>query len=60
MLPWQAVVAFVIFLLVVSELRAYFTPTTTDHLYVDTTRGERIRINTNITFRMGGPLTLSP
>ena len=40
----------VIFLLVVSELRAYFTPVTTDHLYVDTTRGERIRINANITF----------
>ena len=40
----------IIFLLVVSELRAYLTPVTTDHLYVDTTRGERIRINVNMTF----------
>ena len=32
-----------IFLLVISELRAYLTPTTVDHLYVDTTRGERIK-----------------
>ena len=40
----------VIFLLVVSELRAYFTPVTTDHLYVDTSRDQRIRINANITF----------
>jgi len=40
----------IIFLLVVSELRAYFTPVTTDHLYVDTARDERIRINANITF----------
>jgi hypothetical protein len=40
----------VILLLVISELRTYFTPVTTDHLYVDTTRGERIRINANITF----------
>ena len=40
----------VIFLLVVSELRAYFTPITTDHLYVDTTRSQRIRINVNISF----------
>ena len=39
-----------IVLLVFSELRAYLTPTTVDHLYVDTTRGERIRINLNITF----------
>ena len=39
-----------IFLLVVSELRAYLTTTTVDHLYVDTTRGERIRVNLNITF----------
>ena len=40
----------VIFLLVVSELRSYLTPVVSDHLYVDTTRGERIRINVNITF----------
>ena len=40
----------VIFLLVVSELRAYLTPTTVDHLFVDTTRGQRIRVNLNITF----------
>jgi len=40
----------VIFLLVVSELRAYFTPVVTDHLYVDTTRSQRIRINVNISF----------
>ena len=39
-----------IFLLVISELRAYLTPTTVDHLYVDTTRGERIKINLNVTF----------
>ena len=39
-----------ILLLIFSELRAYMTPVTTDHLYVDTTRGERIRINANITF----------
>eukprot|EP00967_Tisochrysis_lutea_P011791 scaffold13260_cov33-Tisochrysis_lutea.AAC.1 len=39
-----------ILLLVISEFRAYLTPTTSDHLYVDTTRGERIRINLNITF----------
>ena len=26
------------------------TPTTVDHLYVDTTRGERIKINLNVTF----------
>jgi len=37
-------------LLVVSELRSYLTPVTSDHLYVDTARGERIRINVNITF----------
>jgi len=36
--------------LVISEFRSYLTPTTTDHLYVDTTRGERIRINLNMTF----------
>ena len=40
----------IIFLLVISELRAYLTPVTTDHLYVDTTRSERIRINVNMTF----------
>jgi len=40
----------VIVLLVFSELHAYLTPKTVDHLYVDTTRGERIRINMNITF----------
>jgi len=40
----------IIFLLVVSEFRSYLTPTTTDHLYVDTTRGERIRVNLNVTF----------
>jgi len=40
----------VIALLVLSELRAYFTPVTTDHLYVDTTRGQRIRININVSF----------
>lgn len=40
----------VIFLLVFSELRSYLTPVVTDHLYVDTTRGERIHINVNITF----------
>ena len=40
----------IMFLLVVSELRSYLTPVTTDHLYVDTARGERIRINVNITF----------
>ncbi len=40
----------VIMLLVISELRAYFTPVTTDHLYVDTTRGQRIRINVNMSF----------
>ena len=40
----------VIFLLVVSELRAYLTPTTTDHLYVDSARSERIRININVSF----------
>ena len=39
-----------IFLLVVSELRAYLTPTTVDHLYVDSSRGERVRINLNISF----------
>jgi len=39
-----------IVLLVVSELRAYLTPVTTDHLYVDTTRGQRIRINVNMSF----------
>ena len=37
-------------ILTISALRAYLTPTTTDHLYVDTTRAERIRINVNITF----------
>ena len=40
----------VIALLVISELRAYLTPTTVDHLYVDSSRGERIKINLNITF----------
>jgi len=40
----------VIFLLVISELRTYLTPVREDHLYVDTTRGERIRINFNVTF----------
>jgi hypothetical protein len=40
----------IMFLLVVSELRSYLTPVTSDHLYVDTARGERIRINVNITF----------
>ena len=40
----------VIFLLVVSELRSYFTPVTTDHLYVDTTRSQRIRVNVNMSF----------
>ena len=40
----------VILLLILSELRSYMTPVTTDHLYVDTTRGERIRINVNVTF----------
>jgi hypothetical protein len=40
----------VIFMLVVSELRAYFTPTVVDHLYVDHTISKRIRINVNITF----------
>jgi len=40
----------VILLLFISELRSYFTPVTTDHLYVDTTRSQRIRINVNITF----------
>ena len=39
-----------ILLVIFSELRAYMTSVTTDHLYVDTTRGERIRINANITF----------
>jgi hypothetical protein len=39
-----------ILLLIFSELRAYMTSVTTDHLYVDTTHGERIRINVNITF----------
>ena len=39
-----------IFLLVVSELRAYLTPTTVDPLYVDSSRGERVRINLNISF----------
>ena len=29
----------IIFLLVISEFYAYLTPTTTDHLYVDTSRG---------------------
>ena len=40
----------VIFMLIVSEFRAFMSPTTADHLYVDTGRGERIRINVNITF----------
>ena len=40
----------VILLLVISEFRAYLTPTVVDHLYVDTTRTERIKINLNITF----------
>jgi len=40
----------IIFLLVISEFYAYLTPTTTDHLYVDTSRGERIRVNLNLTF----------
>lgn len=40
----------IILLLVISEFRSYLTPVTTDHLYVDTTRGERIRINLNLTF----------
>mmetsp|Transcript_19586 Transcript_19586/g.41379 ORF Transcript_19586/g.41379 Transcript_19586/m.41379 type:complete len:399 (-) Transcript_19586:222-1418(-) len=40
----------IILLLLISELHAYLTPSTVDHLYVDTTRGERIRINMNITF----------
>ena len=40
----------VIFLLVISELRSYLTPITSDHLYVDTTRSQRIRININVTF----------
>ena len=40
----------VIALLVISELSAYLTPTTVDHLYVDTSRGERIKVNLNITF----------
>jgi len=40
----------VILLLIISELHTYMTPTTVDHLNVDTTRGERIRINLNITF----------
>ena len=39
-----------IFLLVVSELRAYYTPIVSDHLYVDTSSSQRIRINVNITF----------
>ena len=39
-----------ILLLVISELRSYLTPVTTDHLYVDATRSQRIRINVNITF----------
>ena len=39
-----------IVLLVLSELRTYMTPVTTDHLYVDTARSERIRININVTF----------
>ena len=39
-----------IFLLVLSELRSYFTPVTSDHLYVDTTRNMRIRVNVNVTF----------
>ena len=40
----------VIALLVISELSAYLTPTTVDHLYVDSSRGERIKVNLNITF----------
>ncbi|KAL1520390.1 hypothetical protein AB1Y20_021976 [Prymnesium parvum] len=40
----------IIFLLVVSELRAYMTPTTLDQLHVDTTRSARIHINFNMTF----------
>lgn len=40
----------VIFMLIVSEFRAFMTPTTADHLYVDISRGERIRININMTF----------
>ena len=40
----------VIFMLIVSEFRAYMSPTMSDHLHVDTTRGERIRINLNVTF----------
>jgi hypothetical protein len=41
---------FVILMLIFSELRAYLSTTALDQLYVDTTRGERIRINVNVTF----------
>ena len=37
-------------LLFFSELGAFLTPTTTDHIVVDTLVGERLQINLNITF----------
>ena len=33
-----------------SAVATYLTPVVSDHLYVDTTRGDRIRVNVNITF----------
>ena len=39
-----------IILIVLGEFATYLTPVVSDHLYVDTTRGDRIRVNVNITF----------
>ncbi len=40
----------VLFILCCSEFHAYRTTTTSDHIRVDTTVGERMKINMNITF----------
>jgi hypothetical protein len=42
--------AICIFFLFVSELGLYLRTETTDHLYVDTSRGEKLRINFDVTF----------
>lgn len=41
---------FIIFILVLAELRTYLWIHTKEHMIVDTTLGQQLRINVNVTF----------
>ena len=50
MSPVSVVAISLILLLFFSELSIYMTTETVDHLFVDISRGEKLRINFNVTF----------